>query len=132
MRTHAFFLSLSLATALSLSANAAFATVETSVDFPAGQKNGNFNCTFDGSGQIHVTTDQVKVKGYCVGDPNVPVDGQLQTGSDSVKDYYFSIKKSAAQNGKVNVMAMDEGLKAITCVADKSGKQEYPYGSKYC
>ncbi len=131
MQLHHLFLNVSLTVALALASSAAFA-VETSVDFPIGQKNGNFNCTFDGTGQIHIVTDQVKVKGYCLGDPNVPVAGQLQTSSDSIKDYYFSVRKSATQSGKVMVSTMDEGVTAITCAADKGSKKAYPYGSKYC
>ena len=131
MKISVLLLSLGLTGAGMMAASAAFA-LDTTVNFPAGQKNGNFNCTFDGSGQVHITTDQVKVKGFCAGDPNVPAPGQLQVQSDEIKDVYFSIRKSAAQNGKATITAVDGDLKAITCTADTGGKPAYPYGSKYC
>lgn len=114
-----------------LSVNNAFA-LDTSVNFPAGQKYGSFSCSYDGSGQVHITTDQVKVKGFCAGDPNVPTAGQLQANSDAIKDYYFSIRKSQAQSGKVTITAIDGDLSAIRCEADKGDKKSYPNGHKYC
>lgn len=129
MKLSSFCLSLAMCTATM--APTAFA-LDASVDFPIGQKNGNFNCTYDGSGQVHITTDKVKVKGFCAGDPNVPAPGQLQVNSDAIKDYYFSIRKSAQDSGKVTVTALDGDLHAMNCQADKGGKQAYPHGSKYC
>lgn len=131
MKLSTMLLNLGFIAALSTAAAAAFAT-DTSINFPIGQKNGTFNCVFDGSGSVIITTDNVKVRGFCPGDPNVPAAGQLHVNSDAIKDYYFAIEKSATQSGKITVAATDGDLKAISCTADQGGKQAYPYGSEYC
>ena len=125
------FLKFGFIVALCLASGIAFA-VDTSVDFPIGQKNGSFNCTFDGAGTVRISSDGIKVRGFCAGDPNVTTAGQLQANSDDLKNYYFSIRKSATKSGKANVSALEGDIKGISCTADQSGKQAYPYGSKYC
>jgi hypothetical protein len=129
MNVNKLLFAVAIALTTSLSAHAL--TADTSVSFPIGQKNGSFNCTFNGSGTVKFTTDDVKVKGFCAGDPGVTIPGQLERNSGDVQDYYFSISKSASKSGKINVISLDGDIQAITCNPDKGPKKPYP-GNKYC
>lgn len=106
--------------------------VETSVDFPPGQSRGNFYCTFDGSGQVKYSTTNIKVRGFCAGDPGVSTPGQMQANSDDVKDYYFATDKKTAQAGTITITALDDNIHAIQCALGKGGRNPYPHGSHYC
>lgn len=113
-----------------LAAMQAAHAIESSVDFPVGQKRGIVNCTFDTPGQVKISSDNVKIRGFCAGDPGVTTPGHWQGSSEDLKDYYLSVVKSGTVAGKVTVASDD--IASMHCDGASGGKSPYPHGSKYC
>lgn len=130
MKLKQWFLVASTLLVSTLAAVQAAHAAEVSVDFPVGQKRGTFNCTFDGPGQVNISTDHIKVRGFCAGDPGVTTPGHWQGSGDDIKGYYFSIVKSNTVAGKVTISSGD--IASLNCSSDTGGKAPYPHGSKYC
>lgn len=114
---------------LSLIATSVFAFT---VNFPAGQKNGSFNCTAsDVSATVSMDTNGLNANGFCAGNPYVTRNGHIVGMPTTIlNQFYFEINKSATREGSVDVNVTSG---TVTCSLGHGDSSRNSYGNgQYC